>query len=56
MALRVGIVGFEPGTHWTAYVDAAQQSTEIVLGAVALRARPGEHHARTDFHLGCAGV
>jgi predicted dehydrogenase len=38
MPLRVGIVGFEPGTHWTGYTNAAQQSPEVQLAGIALRA------------------
>lgn len=37
MPLRVGIVGFEPGTHWTGYTNAAQQSPEVQLASIALR-------------------
>ena len=37
MPLRVGIVGFEPGTHWTGYTSAAQQSPDVELAGVALR-------------------
>jgi predicted dehydrogenase len=37
MALRVGIVGFENGTHWTGYTNAAQQSPDVELAGIALR-------------------
>jgi myo-inositol 2-dehydrogenase/D-chiro-inositol 1-dehydrogenase len=37
MPLRVGIVGFEPGTHWTGYINAAQQSAAVQLAGIALR-------------------
>jgi predicted dehydrogenase len=37
MALRVAVVGFEPGTHWTGYTTAAQQSPAVELAGVALR-------------------
>lgn len=37
MALRVGIAGFEPGTHFTAYLAAARQSPAVELAAVCYR-------------------
>lgn len=37
MPLRIGIAGFEPGTHWTSYTSAAQQSPEVELAGIALR-------------------
>jgi predicted dehydrogenase len=37
MPLRVGIVGFEPGTHFSAYLAALEGSPVAELAAVALR-------------------
>ena len=37
MSLRIGIVGFEPGTHSHGYLSAAEQSPEVELAAVAYR-------------------
>lgn len=37
MALRIGIVGFEPGTHSHGYLTAAEQSAEVQVTAVAYR-------------------
>lgn len=38
MSLRVGIVGLEPGTHWTAYIAAVQELPDVALAGVTLRA------------------
>jgi predicted dehydrogenase len=37
MPLRIGLVGLEPGTHFRAYLAAAEQSPEAQVSAVALR-------------------
>jgi predicted dehydrogenase len=37
MTLRVGIVGLEPGTHWSAYLAALQELPAVALAGVALR-------------------
>ena len=42
MPLRVGIIGFETGTHWTGYTNAAQQSPAVELAAIALRPEMAE--------------
>jgi hypothetical protein len=38
--LRVGIVGLEPGTHFSAYLAAAREAPEVELVAVSLRRLP----------------
>lgn len=37
MPLRFGIIGLEPGTHWTVYTHAARQSAAVELAGIALR-------------------
>jgi myo-inositol 2-dehydrogenase/D-chiro-inositol 1-dehydrogenase len=37
MPVRVGVIGLEPGTHFSAYLAAAKQSPDVQLTAVSLR-------------------
>ena len=37
MPVRVGVIGCEPGTHYSAYLAAATESPDVQLVAVALR-------------------